>query len=243
MNIANWIALAAVVVAALAIVYGRKDASSRAKEVGKSQKAAEASQKETERQVQISERIANTADQTFASSSQPIIVSDAIPDPPFKYLPEAVDERNRWHRGDASASIGYPIRNVGVGPAMIVSVKMTIIINKTRTTYEADSNVAVVAPSEIALMKLLVPTTNTDGIELFHALASGETLTAEISYTGIGARRRYLTRFVLEPRSHATTKDFRLKTTQVYECDEQGGIKGPPIASNNLSNPDGRPQD
>ncbi len=243
MNTANWIALAAVVLTAIAIIYGRTDANMKAQEVRKSQQAAEASQKETERQVKISERIANTADQTFAASSQPIIVSDAIPDPPFKYSPEAIDERNRWRRSDASASIGYPIRNVGVGPAMIVSVKMTIIIDRTRTTYKADSNVAVVAPREIALMKLLVPTTNADGVELVHALASGETLTAEITYTGIGARRRYLTRFVLEPRSHATTKDFSLKKTQIYECDEQGNIKGPPIASNNLSDPDGRPQD
>lgn len=201
MNAGDWIALAGAVgalaaaaVAAIAAFLGRRDAR-------KSAEAAEKSQKETERQVEISGRIADVADKTFDASSQPIIVSDAIPDPPFEYLHAALDERNRWTRAKFAVSIQYPIRNVGVGPAL----------------------------------------------GLVGSLERGEPLTAEISYTGIGAQRRYLTRFVLKPRTHmslkprrpGTTRDFGLDTTQIYECDEKGNIKGPPIATNKLPDPDG----
>ena len=253
MNTADWIALAgavgavaAVVVAALAYIYGRKDARESAN-------AARKSQEETERQVKISQRIADVADQTFGSSCLPIIVSDAIPDPPFEYLQKATDERNSWHRGDFTAVyIQYPIRNVGVGPAMIASVKMTIIIalDETSETYDARSSIAAMAPSEIGLMTLLSPHNG----RLFDSLERGQTLTAEISYTDIGAKRRYLTRFVLKPREHValkafgadqtgTTRDFRLDTAQIYECDERGNIKGPPIASNKQPDPVSPPQD
>ena len=142
MNTADWIALAAAVgavaaavAASIAIIYNRKDARESAE-------AVEKSQKETERQVGISERIANVADQTFASSSRPVIVSDAIPDPPFRYLQEAPDKRNSWSRGDFAAYIQFPIRNIGVGPAIIVSVKMTIVdseYDKTIETYKGYS--------------------------------------------------------------------------------------------------------
>jgi hypothetical protein len=133
---------------------------------------------------------------------------------------------------------------------MIMSVKMTIIIRQydgteTSTTYDAGSTVAVMAPTEIALMKLRA--THMHGGMIIRSLESGKTLTAEISYTGIGAKRRYLTRFVLKPRTHMALKslpgtedftDFSLDTMQIYECDEQGSIKGLPIASNKQPDPD-----
>ena len=253
MNAGDWIALAgalgALVAAAVAVitaVNGREDAR-------RSAAAAEKSQKETERQVEISGRIADVADKTFGASSQPIIVSDAIPDPPFEYLHEALDERNKWTRAQFAVSIQYPIRNVGVGPAMIVSVKMTATTGEsdgTTTTYDAISSVAVMAPTETGLMKLVVPTTHMESLGLPESLERGERLTAEISYTSIGAERRYLTRFVLKPRTHTalkphppgTTRDFGLDTTQIYDCNEQGDVKGPPVASSKLPDPDGSPQ-
>jgi hypothetical protein len=274
MNAADWIAVAsavgavgAAVAAAFAIFYNRKDTHKSAEAAEKfheeterqvkiserSAEAAEKSQKETERQVKISERIADVADQTFGSSSQPIIVSDAIPDPPFTYLHEAADKRNTWSKTDFAVFIHYPIRNVGVGPAMIMSVKMTIITgesDKTSTIYDASSSVAVIAPTEVGLINLRA--THMDKAFLIRSLESAETLTVEISYTGIGAKRRYLTRFALKPRTHMALKsfpgttdftDFRLETTQIYECDELGNIKEPPIASNKPPGPDGPPQD
>lgn len=253
MNIADWITLAGALAAAAAAVFagvtiidGRKDASESAN-------AARKSQEETERQVKISQRIADVADQTFGSSCRPIIVSDVIPDPPFKYLQKATDERNSWDKGDFAVYIQYPIRNVGVGPAMIASVKMTIItgkLDRTSETYNARWSIAAMAPGEIGLLTLLAP----HNVRLFDSLERRETLTAEISYTDIGARRRYLTRFVLNPRTHQAlkafgaqqtsyTSDFSLDTTEIYECDEQGNTKGPPIASNKLPDPGGPPQD
>ena len=137
---------------------------------------------------------------------------------------------------------------------MIVSVKMAIITgeaDETSETYDAHSSVAAMAPSEVGLMTLRVRLFNLETIRLIDSLERGETLTAEISYTDIGAKRRYLTRFVLKPRTHkalkphpsGTTRDFSLDTTQIYECDERGNTEGPPIASNKLPDPDGPPQD
>lgn len=277
MNAADWIAavsavgaVGAAAAAAFAIIYGRKDAHKSAEAAEKTYKeterqvkisersaeAAEKSQKETERQVEASQRIADFAEQTFAASSRPIIVSDAVPDPPFKILREAPDERNSWSRSDIAAYIQYPIRNIGVGPAMIVSVKMTIVTGKydrTSTEYdEAHTSMAAMAPSVSGLMQLLKPTLSPEGLGLIDSLERAETLTAEISYTDIGAKRQYLTRFVLKPRTHMALKsipgsknfrDFSLRTTEIYECDEQGKPKGLPIASNKPPGPDGPPQD
>jgi hypothetical protein len=260
MNASDWIAVAsavgavgAAVAAVFAFVYSRRDAKKSYEETRRqveiserSAEAAEKSQKETERQVKISERIADVADQTFRSSSQPIIVSDAIPAPPFSGFHEVTDKRNTWSKSDFAVFIQYPIRNIGVGPAMILSVKMTIIVRqydgtgtKTSATYDAISSVAVMAPTEIGLINFRA--THMEKARIIESLESAERLIAEISYTGIGARRRYLTRFTLEPCAHTALKsfpgsaeftDFRLETTQIYECDGLGNIKEPPIASN-----------
>lgn len=259
MNAADWIAVASAVgtvaaaaLAAFAFFSSRKDARKSAEAAGKSLD-------ETKRQVDISRQIADLADQTFGSSCRPIIVSAAIPYLPFEYPREAADEHNSWSRNDRAAYIKYPMRNIGVGPAMIVSVKMIIIIRqydgtKTKTTYDdARLNIAAVAPNEIGHMELLVPV-NKGGSLLIESLERRETLTAEISYTDIGAKRRYLTRFELDPRQHRALKafssgpakdfsDFSLAAIQVYECDEQGNTKGLPIASNKPPDPDGSPQD
>jgi hypothetical protein len=247
MNAADWIAVAgafgavaAAAIALFAIRDGRKVAR-------KSEAGAKASLDETKEQVRISGQIAETADRTFALSCRPIIVSDARPDPPSGPVPDDVDERNRWTSNDFALGIQYPVQNIGVGPAMIVSIKMAIITGKddgASITFKARSNIAAMAPSESGLMELSA--IHAARMELVEALECGRKLTAEISYTDIGAKQRYLTRFVLTPRSHTPHKsypggpkkhfcDFSLDATQIYECDEQGNPKEPPIASSGQS--------
>jgi hypothetical protein len=218
-------AVAAVIAAAVAVL-GQLDSR-------RSRKAADRSLQLSEHAVTNSGRIANAADQTLSSSSRPIIVSAAIPDEPFKYSTEGgADRRNWWGKNTMAGYIRFPIRNVGVGPAMIQSVQ---ILSAAGDQYDGYSTVAVMAPGEAGLLAYLSRQTNVDEVRLIRSLSLNESITAEISYTGIGAGRRYLTRFVLSPRT--STSDFLVKATEFYECDERGHPMGEPLATSMLPDP------
>jgi hypothetical protein len=212
----------AAVVAALVAVFGLIDSR-------RSRKAAKASHLVAEQAAKNAQRLANAGEQLFRSSSRPILIGAAIPDEPFHYSTEGTDARNWWGKNTMAGYIRFPIRNVGVGPAMIRSVTFTSTAN---LEFHGYSTIATLAPGESGLLAYLSKQTNIDEVGLMRSLVRNEIITAEISYTDVGARQRYLTRFALSPRT--ATSDFLVGSTEIYECDEGGHALGEPLATSKL---------
>jgi hypothetical protein len=215
---------AGVLVAAIAAVVAwiaRNDSRAANEIAGKATVAAGEANKIASEALDAGKRQASAAEHALALSVRPIIVGDPKAEAPFSYRTEPIDTDNRAGLGDFAFYISFPIRNMGVGPALIYdayieTVSKGTIVDGSGTRHggiQVEVNRKVIAPGEDALFYCRMPS----------GLARGAPedikdngLSACIRYTDIAEGQKMLTIIGLIVR--AQTKDMRMVNLDFFAC-------------------------
>jgi hypothetical protein len=216
---------AGVVVAAIAAVVAwiaRGDSKRAGDAAEQANKVAEKANEIAEKALDAVERQASVAERALALSVRPVIVGDPKPERPFSYRTEPNDEDNSAHRGDFAFYISFPIRNLGVGPALLLDAYIETTSNGKVTNGSGHGGVlvkvnrAVIAKGESALFYALIPQLTGNAVQIRKDIEANGFF-ACIRYTDVSEDQRTLTAIRLTPQP--ATKDLRMNSVDLFACD------------------------